>query len=203
VRTANGDHAVVMFGSPSGPVHDPSGAIANGGAIEEGWLLARLDVHLPIDEPYGAERGAGVVEAILTAADAEQPLRRTDAVEAVAGRGLKGDRYYHGRGTFSGPGRGYELTLVDADVLDALGLSWEETRRNVVTRDISLNGLVGLRFKIGDVVCAGRRLAEPCAHLEKLSGPGLLRPLVHRAGLRADILVGGTIAVGDRVEPAD
>jgi hypothetical protein len=203
VRTANGDHAVVMFGSPSGPVHDPSGAIANGGAIEEGWLLARLDVHLPIDEPYGAERGAGVVEAILTATDAEQPLRRTDAVDAVAGHGLEGDRYYHGRGTFSGPGRGYELTLVDADVLDALGLSWEEARRNVVARGISLNGLVGLRFRIGDVVCAGRRLAEPCAHLEKLSGPGLLKPLVHRAGLRADILVGGTIAVGDRVEAAD
>jgi hypothetical protein len=203
VRTDGGDRAVVMFGSPSGPLHDPAGAIASGGTIEEGWLLARLDVHLPIDEPYGRDRGVGVVAAVLTTADAEQPLRRTDTVEAVPGRGLKGDRYYHGRGTFSAPGRGYELTLVDAEVLDSLDLAWEEARRNIVTSGIALNGLVGRRFTIGEAVCVGRRLAEPCAHLEKLSRAGLLRPLVHRAGLRADILEGGAIAVGDRIEAAD
>jgi hypothetical protein len=198
VRTAEADHAVVMYGSPSGPLHDPTGAFANGGTIEEGWLLARLDLHLPIEEPYGAATGVGVVEAILTAPDAEQPLQRTASVDAVAGRGLRGDRYFDGRGTFSG-GRGYELTLVEADALDAIGLPWEEGRRNIVTSGVSLNGLVGRRFRIGDVVCIGRRLAEPCAHLEKVSRPGLLRPLVHRAGLRADILEGGTISVGDRV----
>jgi MOSC domain-containing protein YiiM len=203
VRTADGDHAVVMFGSPSGPLHDPAGAVAKGGTVEEGWLLARLDVHLPIDEPYEVVRRAGVVEAIFTAPAAEQPLRRAETVEAVAGRGLRGDRYHDGRGTFSGPGRGYELTLVDADVLDALNLPWEEARRNIVTRGVALNGLVGRRFRVGDVVCVGRRLAEPCAHLETLSRPGLLRPLVHRAGLRADILEGGTIALGDRLEPQD
>ena len=199
VRTADGDHAVVMFGSPSGPLHDPAGAVASGGTIEEGWLLARLDLQLPTDDPYGAERGVGVVEAILTAPDAEQPLRRREAVEAVAGRGLRGDRYFDGRGTFSGPGRGYELTLVEAERLDALDLPWEEARRNIVTSGLSLSGLVGHRFTIGEVVCVGRRLAEPCAHLERLTRPGLLRPLVHRAGLRADILAGGTISVGDRV----
>ncbi len=203
VQSADGDHAVVMFGSPSGPLHDPAGALASGGTIAEGWVLARLDVQLPIDGPYGADRRTGIVEAILTAADAEQPLRRTEAVEAVAGRGLKGDRYYDGRGTFSAPGHGYELTLVEADVLDSLELPWEEARRNIVTRGVSLNGLVGHRFKVGQVVCVGRRLAEPCAQLEKLSRPGLLRPLVHRAGLRADILEGGTITVGDRLEPLD
>jgi hypothetical protein len=201
VRTADGDHAVVMYGSPSGPLHDPAGALAGGGTIEEGWLLARLDLHLPIDDPYGTGRGAGVVEAVLTAPDAEQPLRRTDAAEAVAGRGLRGDRYYDGRGTFSGPGRGYELTLVEADALDGLGLPWEAARRNIVTSGIALNALVGRRFTIGDVECIGRRLAEPCAHLEKLTRPGLLRPLVHRAGLRADILEGGSISVGDIIRP--
>jgi hypothetical protein len=203
VQAADGDHAVVMFGSPSGPLHDPVGAVSSGGTIEEGWLLARLDVHLPIEEPYGRDQGVGVVEAILTAAEAEQPLRRSESAEAVSGRGLKGDRYYDRRGTFSAPGRGYELTLVDADVLDSVGLPWEAARRNIVTTGIALNGLVGRRFKVGDALCIGRRLAEPCAHLEKLARPGLLRPLVHRAGLRADILEGGTIAVGDRVEPAD
>lgn len=203
VRAGNGDHAVVMFGSPSGPLHDSTGALAGGGTIEEGWLLARLDVHLPFRQPYGQERGVGSVAAILTAADAESPLARVDSVDAVAGRGLKGDRYYDGRGTFSGPGRGYELTLVEAEVLESVDLSWEDARRNIVTRGIALNALVGQRFRIGAVECIGRRLAEPCAHLEKLTRSGLLRPLVHRGGVRADILESGTISVGDSVALAD
>jgi hypothetical protein len=198
-----GDHAVVMFGSPSGPLHDPSGALANGGTIEEGWLVARLDVRLPIEEPYGRDRRVGSVAGLLVAPNAESPLGRVDAVDAVAGRGLEGDRYYEGRGTFSGRGRGYELTLVESEVLDSIDLPWEQARRNIVTRGIALNALVGHRFKVGDVECIGRRLAEPCAHLEKLSRPGLLRPLVHRAGLRADILQGGRITVGDEVAAAD
>jgi hypothetical protein len=201
VRAHDGDHAVVMFGSPSGALHDPSGALAAGGSIEEGWLLARLDVRLPIEDPYGREREVGRVEAILTAPDAESPLARVDQVEAVAGRGLEGDRYFDGRGTFSKPGRGYELTLVEAEVLDTIELPWEQARRNVVTRGISLNALVGHRFTIGTVECVGRRLAEPCAHLEHLARPGILRPLVHRGGLRADILRSGTIATGDAVVP--
>jgi hypothetical protein len=203
VRSADGDHAVVMFGSPSGPLHDPSGALAAGGEIEEGWLLARLDLRLPIDEPYGRQRQIGCVAAILTAADAEGPLVRVERVEAVAGRGLEGDRYYDGRGTFSGPGRGYQLTLVEADVLDSVDLPWEQARRNIVTRGIALNALVGHRFTIGTVECVGRRLAEPCAHLERLTRPGLLRPLVHRAGLRADIIDGGPISTGDPIVLAD
>lgn len=203
VRADDGDHAVVMFGSPSGPLHDPTGALARGGTIEEGWLLARLDVRLPIEEPYGQDRRAGSVVGILTAADAESPLARVETVEAIAGRGLKGDRYYDGRGTFSGPGHGYQLTLVEAEVLDSIDLPWEQARRNIVTRGVALNGLVGHRFKIGAVECIGRRLAEPCSHLEKLARPGLLRPLVHRAGLRADILEGGSITIGDQVVLAD
>jgi hypothetical protein len=199
VRARDGDHAIVMFGSPSGPLHDPTSALASGGTIEEGWLLARLDVRLSIAEPYGHDRRVGSVIGILTAADAESPLGRVDRVEAVAGRGLMGDRYYNGRGTFSGPGRGYQLTLVEAEVLDSVDLPWEQARRNIVTRGIALNALVGHHFKIGAVECIGRRLAEPCAHLEKLARPGLLRPLVHRGGLRADILESGSISIGDSV----
>jgi len=203
VRTADGDHAVVMFGSPSGPVHDPLGTLAGGGTIVEGSLLARLDVHLPIEEPYGAARSTGSVAAILVAPAAEAELVRVDSASAVAGAGLEGDRYRDGHGTFSGPGHGYQLTLVEAEVLDELGVPWEKARRNIATRGIDLNALVGRRFTVGAVECIGRRLAEPCAHLERLEGPGLLRPLVHRAGLRADILGGGTIALGDRVAAAD
>jgi hypothetical protein len=203
VQTADGDHAVVMFGSPSGPLFDPAGALAGGGTIEEGWLVASLDLRLPIERPYGSKPRVGLVAGLLVAADAETPLARVESVEAIAGRGLEGDRYANGRGTFTGPGRGYQLTLVEAEVLDSVDLSWEQARRNIVTGDISLNALVGRRFAIGSVECVGRRLAEPCSHLEKLARPGLLRPLVHRAGLRADIVVGGTISVGDKIAALD
>ena len=203
VRTGRGDHAVVMFGSPSGPLHDPHGALTGDGVIVAGWVTARLDLHLSNDEPYGSARTTGVVAAILIAPEAEAALVRVESANAVAGRGLEGDRYYRGHGTFSGPGRGYELTLVETEVLDELELPWEEARRNIATRGIDLNALVGRRFTVGTVECIGRRLAEPCAHLERVSRPGLLRPLVHRAGLRADILHGGTIAPDDPVATAE
>jgi len=190
-----GDRAVVMFGSPSGPLD--GGAI---GAIDEGWVIARLDLDLPADAPYGDDPGTGEVAALLVAPAAEAPLHRLETATAAPGRGLEGDRYFDGRGTFSGRGRGYELTLVEAEVLDELGLEWELARRNVVTRGIRLNALVGRRFTIGGVECIGRRLAEPCSHLDRVSQRALLRPLVHRGGLRADILAGGEIAVGDPVQ---
>jgi hypothetical protein len=197
VRNGAGAHAVVMFGSPSGVWLDPSGVCAQG-HIVAGWMLTPLDVHLPI-ERADARPTVGAVAAILVAPDAEAALAPVAEAEAIAGRGLAGDRYAAGRGTFTAPGRGYELTLVEADVLDAIELPWERARRNVVTRGIALNDLVGRRFRIGAVECVGRRLAEPCAHLEKLARPGLLRPLVHRGGLRADIVTGGVIRVGDEI----
>ena len=203
VRAADGDHAVVMFGAPSGAWFDPAGAIVAGGAIEAGWMVAPLDLRLPINDPYGSATAAGSVAGLLLAPEAEANLARVDVATALAGRGLEGDRYARQAGTFSAPGRGYELTLIEADALADVGLTWEEARRNVVTRGIGLNALVGRRFTLGEVECVGRRLAEPCAHLERLVRPGLLRPLVHRGGLRADILVGGTIRVGDEIVPLD
>src|SRR3954471_22075211 len=126
-------------------------------------------------------------------------MQHVDRAVARAGRGLDGDRYFDERGTFSNVhGRGYDLTLVDAEVLDELDLSPEDARRNVVTRGIDLNALVGERFQVGDVACCGARLCEPCAHLERLT-PGTLRPLIHKGGLRADVLSDGPIAVGDQV----
>jgi hypothetical protein len=203
VRASDGEHAVVMFGSPSGPWLDPGGAFANGAAIEAGWMLAPLDLHVSTDAPWSPATGEGSVAAILIAPTAEAPLTSVDEVAAVAGHGLEGDRYAAGGGTFSGPGRGYQLTLVEAEVLDEIDLPWPQARRNVVTRDIALNGLVGRRFKVGSAECIGRRLCEPCAHLERLARPGLLRPLVHRGGLRADIVTDGRIRVGDPVVSLD
>lgn len=96
---------------------------------------------------------------------------------------------------------GFDLTLVAAEVVEELaaGLDFPSTRRNVLTRGVDVNALVGREFSIGDVRCRGLRLAEPCAHLERIAGPGLLRPLIHRGGLRADILNDGSIQKGTTI----
>ena len=85
---------------------------------------------------------------------------------------------------------------------DVIRVDLAATRRNVLTRGIDVNALVGRTFRIGDVLCRGRRLCEPCAHLDRLAGPGLLRPLIHRGGLRADVLTDGEIRLGAPVRPA-
>jgi MOSC domain-containing protein YiiM len=131
-------------------------------------------------------------------------MQVVDAARALAGRGLEGDRYAAGAGPFSPRADrrpGYDLTLVAAEVLDELtaagvDVDFAATRRNVLTRGIDVNALVGRRFRIGDVLCEGRRLCEPCVHLDRLSGPGLLRPFIHRGGLRADVLGDGEIRPG-------
>jgi hypothetical protein len=199
--------AVLMFGVPSGPLLDPAGLLARGGSLVEGVVIAPFQLGLDVTLPYGEPTEAGgVVLGLLVATAAEELLVRVPSVEAVAGRGLDGDRYFDGRGTFSGTGRGYELTLIEAEALEALGadgveICWEDARRNIVTRGIGLNALVGRRFLVGEVECVGRRLAEPCSHLQRLAPPGILAGLVHRGGLRADILGSGTIRVGDPVVP--
>src|SRR3954464_2991215 len=96
-----------------------------------------------------------------------------DSARVVAGRGLEGDRYFMGRGSFSHwRGTGRALTLVEAEALEDVGLDFAASRRTVVTRGVALNDLVGRRFKVGRVECLGRRLCEPCRHLEKLEGEG-------------------------------
>lgn len=135
------------------------------------------------------------------------PAGMVERVRALAGRGLEGDRYLDGSGFFYLPDKtGQALTLVEAEALEALAhetglvLSPAEARRNVVTRGIRLNELVGKRFRVGDVECYGQRLCPPCAHLEELTQPGVLRGLVDRGGLRADILGDGEIALDATVE---
>jgi hypothetical protein len=162
---------------------------------------ARSSVSQP-QQPTGA---AGVVEALLTAARAEEAIETHATVELCAGRGIVGDRYFDGTGTFSASEKhGQQLTLIEAEVLDALredglNLSPTDARRNVVTRGIDLNALVGREFQIGAARCIGRRLCEPCSHLQRLTGRVLLRPMVHRGGLRADILTSGVVNVGDAI----
>jgi MOSC domain-containing protein YiiM len=91
------------------------------------------------------------------------------------------------------------LTLVSAEVVEEVGLQPGETRRQVTVRDVDVNGLVGKRFRVGEVECFGVELCEPCRHLEAMTRPGIIKELTHRAGINADILVGGVIRVGDPV----
>ena len=91
------------------------------------------------------------------------------------------------------------MTLVAAEVVEEVGLQPGETRRQVTVRDVDVNGLVGQRFRVGEVECFGVELCEPCRHLEAMTRPGIIRELTHRAGINADILSGGVIRVGDPV----
>ncbi len=205
IRAGQTRRGVVMFGVPPGVVHDPAGG--QPGEVDEAWVVAPLDSSLTGAEPYGDPLGSrGLVEAIAVAPRAEEEPHLVERARAIPGHGLEGDRYAAGEGTFSGgTNDGRALTLIEAEVLESLELPDRtrvgavEARRNLVTRGVSLNSLVGRRFMVGEVECEGRRLCEPCAHLERLTQPGVLRGLVHRGGLRADILSAGTIAVGAAV----
>lgn len=210
---AEGDHtAVLMFGTPAGVVLGPAaqnlvGLPLTGLDVVAGFAVAALD---PAGSPAPSEGGlSGVVEAMAIAAHATAPMQLVASAQALAGRGLAGDRYAAKAGTFSSDAataRGHDLTLVEAEVLDELvlpdgnRLTYADARRNVVTRGVDLNALVGRRFFIGDVECLGQRLCEPCAHLERLARPGTLKGLIHRGGLRADVLTGGVIAAGMSIQ---
>jgi MOSC domain-containing protein YiiM len=203
--------AALAFGTPPGIVLSPQDPTLLGQAtadlpVSSAYAVASLNPVLPA----AAERAptlTGVVEMLAVAPLKEAPMQLVDHARALAGRGLEGDRYAKGGGTFSPRGThrpGYELTLIAAEVVEELtgrdgALDFASTRRNVLTRGIDLNALVGRDFYIGEVRCRGLRLAEPCAHLERLHGPGLLRPLIHRGGLRVDILNDGGITTGSQI----
>ncbi len=139
-----------------------------------------------------------------TAAAATTSIRE---VRAVVGKGLEGDRYAKKLGTYSNnPGSGRDVTLIESEALEGLKRDYQieleagQTRRNIVTRGVALNHLVDREFRVGEVVLRGTRLCEPCAHMEKLTVKGALRGLIHRGGLRAEIVKGGTIRVGDIID---
>lgn len=152
----------------------------------------------------------GSVVSIHLARAAGEPMIRVEGVLAVAGRGLEGDRYYEGEGFYSdhsGPIR--EVSLIEEETIEALrrdhGLALAPgiTRRNVTTRGVPLNHLVGREFRVGEATLRGVELCEPCKHVVDVTGiRSLLPTLVHRGGLHAQILVGGPIRAGDVIEGA-
>jgi len=153
----------------------------------------------------------GVVVSLFLGKIKTEPLYSVAEAAAVPGKGLAGDRYFGLAGTFSGPEPepDHEVTLIEIESLEALqreyGIELEprESRRNIVTRGVSLNHFVGRDFQVGEVKIRGLRLCEPCAHLQSLTQPGVLKGLTHRGGLRAQILTAGTIRIGDAVTPSE
>jgi hypothetical protein len=193
---------VVMFGVPSGVVWDPAGdGVVDNDWIEDGYVLAAADIALARPPRAAAPGTTGRVEGIWISPSAGRPARDLAHARALAGRGLDGDRHVTGEGTFPSGLPGSALTLIEAEVCESFQppLGPDDHRRNVVTRGLALNGLVGHEFTIGPVRCRGMRLCEPCTVVQRYAGRPVLRELVHRGGLRADILGDGEINVGDAI----
>jgi MOSC domain-containing protein YiiM len=138
---------------------------------------------------------SGVVEGIFFGAIDEGPLEAAERVQVRTGAGIEGDRYGD-----------KDITLFEAEAIEGLKadtgieLKPREIRRNVMTRGMSLNDLLGHRIRVGEVEAVVTELCHPCSHLQKLTQPGVLRGLVNRGGLNADVVAGGAIRVGDSVE---
>ena len=152
----------------------------------------------------------GEVTAIFIAPDAGAAMESTAEAHAIPGQGLEGDRYATARGTYSNkPGVDRQLTLIEEEELAAIERDYghrlepAESRRNVITRGVPLNHLVGRTFRVGEVTLRGVRLCEPCGYLEQVTGKPVRQPLLHRGGLRAEILTEGWIQVGDTLREAE
>jgi MOSC domain-containing protein YiiM len=151
----------------------------------------------------------GSVLSIHIALAGSAPVVSVSEIQAIAGKGLEGDRYYLKTGTYSKtPGTGREVTLIEIEAIEALrreyGIDFDaaQARRNILTRGVALNHLIDRDFAVGEAVLRGTRLCDPCAHLEKLTVKGVMRGLIHRGGLRADVVRGGIIRVGDTISAA-
>lgn len=157
--------------------------------------------------------GEGTVEAVYVAPDSGEPMQAVDSVEAVADRGLRGDRYFRERGLYDRREElpeGTDVSLIEAEALAAAAEAYDvdldpaETRRNVLTRGVPLNHLVDREFRVGGATLVGRRLCEPCSYMAGLAdvedGEAAVAALTHRGGLNADVVASGEVAVDDPVE---
>lgn len=199
---------VLMFGVPSGALGDGDAMLLARGRIVEGYVIAPLDLERPHGAgAYGSGAVAGSVVALCTAPSAMAACVAHDAVRTIGGVGIEGDRYATGAGTFSSDRRGGQaVTLIAEESIAQARANGAEIdaltcRRNIVTRGIVLEPLIGTTFAIGTAVLRAVRLAEPCAHLERVTEPGVLRAMVHLGGIRADIVEDGEIRIGDAIQP--
>jgi MOSC domain-containing protein YiiM len=158
---------------------------------------------------------SGRVLHIHIAEKASAAMQELEEAKLVPGRGIEGDRYFNGIGTYSPKPDVREVTLIEMEVLDAIArgdppfpgakvvLAPSAHRRNLTTAGVPLNHLVGKRFRVGETVLKGGRLNFPCKYLEKLLGLPVYLPLLNRSGLNCLIETGGTIRKGDPITPLD
>ena len=151
----------------------------------------------------------GTIDGIYIAAQNGDLIQGHKQVAVKAGKGIVGDRYYSETGNNRSSYKGepdWEITLIEAEVVEAFNRSEghqfhvSDFRRNLVTRDVELNKLVGKRFSISGTLFYGVQLCEPCASLQQRLGVSILPELVGKGGLRAQILSNGVLTVGDSVE---
>ena len=142
------------------------------------------------------------VTHIFVAAKKGEPARAVEAVEALADQGLRGDRYADAANR---RGADYQVTLIELENIEAftrathLALTPEMPRRNIVTRGVRLNDLIGQRFAVGGAVFEGLELCEPCKVFARRTHREALAFFAGKGGLRARIVAGGPIRVGDPV----
>ncbi|WP_428937240.1 MOSC domain-containing protein [Fontivita pretiosa] len=152
---------------------------------------------------------SGSVVAIFIAARSAEPMVSVPSAQVVAGRGIVGDRKFRDPGHPKKDTPEREITLIESEAIEAVNRDYPlrlepiETRRNLLTRGVALNHLVGRQFMVGSVRMRGLMLCEPCRHVESLTRPGVMRALIHRGGLRAQILDDGVISVGDSIRSVD
>lgn len=151
----------------------------------------------------------GRLETIHIAEAASVEMEELSSANLIAGRGVEGDRYLLGNGTYSHkPAPDRQVTLIEQETLEALrrdhGVDFtpDETRRNLMTLAVPLNHLVGRHFRVGKTVLLGGRLNKPCKYLDELLGKELFSLLLYRSGLNCEIIEGGTIRPGDKIAPA-
>lgn len=152
---------------------------------------------------------SGQLTHIHIGREAGAPMQPLDSATLIAAVGIEGDRYATGRGYYSKtPRSDRQVTLIEMETLEALArdhgieLLPNETRRNLTTRDVPLNHLVGRRFRVGAVLLVGARLNVPCKYLEQVTGKLVYAPLINRSGLNCEIIEGGIVQIGDALRLA-
>lgn len=153
---------------------------------------------------------SGKIVNLLISKDVKSPMQKVNQIVLEEGKGIYGDRYYYQKGTFSNKGEiepDRDVTLIEIENIDAFNTEFnedfkaEDFRRNIVVSNCDLNSLIGKEFQIGRVVLKGIRLCEPCNYLStKLNNKNLLTGLNKKAGLRAEIIKGGSIEMTSQVE---
>lgn len=173
--------------------------------IESRWEIHDAAWKIDLSARKETEVKKGEILSIYIRPEPGQSMLAMDQVRAVPGRGLEGDYYYSNATSANLQDSSRELTLIELETLQAAKRDYEltlelgESRRNLITRNVPLNHLVGKEFLVGEVRLMGLRLCEPCSHLASLTNKPVVKPLVHRGGLRAKILSEGFIRVGDSI----